>query len=382
MKVTELFTEDEFTKMEKGGYVRKQVHPTQPLTILNYTDKAQFDQVWNSVTTTCRGLIVATETQEVVARALTKFFNYDHKETPTIDLSEPVVAMDKADGSLGILYRYTEGDDSWDYAIATRGSFTSEQAIHATELLNTKYAKWLQSESHKLEGKTPLFEIVYPENRVVLDYNGLDDLILLGMIDIETGKAYTSGEAGDFLNWPGFRVEEFPFRTFGEAIAAEPRDNAEGFVVYLPERNIHVKIKQADYLALHRIITGLSARSVWKHMSEGKTLTKLIEGMPDEFHEWTKGVWEELEDKVREQDLEISGQYDKNFREVLDKMGGADSRSPEFRKQFALHIKGKPLSGYFFLKLGDRPYHKNILAKLKPVANVTPHGKTFSEDNF
>lgn len=382
MKVTDLFTEDEFVEMEKGGYVRKQVHPTQPLTILNYTDKAQFDQVWNKVTTTCRGLIVATETQEIVARALAKFFNYDHKETPTIDLSEPVVAMDKADGSLGILYRYTEGDESWEYAIATRGSFTSEQAIHATRLLNTKYAAWLEQESHNFEGKTPLFEIVYPENRVVLDYNGLDDLILLGLIEIETGRAYTSDPAAWFLNWPGPKVEEFAFRTFGDAIAAEPRDNAEGFVVYLPERNIHVKIKQADYLALHRIVTGLSARSVWKHMSEGKTLAELIDGMPDEFHEWTKNVWNDLEAKVREQDLEISGQYDQNFHEVLIKMGGADTRSPEFRKQFALHVKGNPLAGYFFLKLGDRPYYKNILAKLRPAGNVTPSGKTFSEDNY
>ena len=50
------------------------------------------------------------------------------------------------------------------------------------------------------------------------------------------------------------------------------------------------KIKQDDYVALHRIVTGLSERTVWQHMTDGRPLAELLDGLPDELHTWTRDV--------------------------------------------------------------------------------------------
>ena len=53
---------------------------------------------------------------------------------------------------------------------------------------------------------------------------------------------------------------------------------------------IIVKIKQEDYVRLHRIVAGLNERVIWKHLSEGKDLEELLAELPEEFHEWVRGV--------------------------------------------------------------------------------------------
>lgn len=190
---------------------------------------------------------------EIVARPLPKFFNSSEPEAASLDLSEPVVVTDKADGSLGILYPAADG-----WAVATRGSFTSEQAKHATELYRRKYSEWTPP-----PGITVLFEIVYPENRIVLDYGQMDDLILLGYVDIQTGQTL-SAAPGLQLDWPGPVVEAFPYTSFTEALQAEPRPNSEGLVVHLLASDQRVKLKQSDYVAMHRIVTGFTARRLWE----------------------------------------------------------------------------------------------------------------------
>lgn len=60
-------------------------------------------------------------------------------------------------------------------------------------------------------------------------------------------------------------VESMNYRSLAEALEAEPRPNAEGLVVFFPDRNERVKVKQDDYVALHRILTGTNARHVWEY---------------------------------------------------------------------------------------------------------------------
>src|SRR5438105_3439699 len=119
----------------ENGHVRLQRHPSRPLVIYNYTEACQFASAWTPVTLACRGLIAHTETGAVIARVLPKFFNHNEPHAPRLDLTSKVRVTDKADGSLGIIF--ADGDG---YAVATRGSFASDQALHATELLRTKYA--------------------------------------------------------------------------------------------------------------------------------------------------------------------------------------------------------------------------------------------------
>lgn len=238
----------ELSVLIETGYVRQRAHPDLPLSILNYTQRCQYDHAWTNTSRACRGLIYNTDTMEVVARPWPKFHNYGEHEDGTLDMDAPCYVTDKMDGSLGILYPTFDG-----CAIATRGSFESEQAIHATELLRERYPTFSPR-----PGLTYLFEIIYADNRVVLDYGDMDDLVLLGVLDTETGLDYQG-----YFHWPGPFCEIMPGTTLADALALPPRPNAEGVVVtYLT--GLKVKIKQDDYVALHRIMTHLNARNVWE----------------------------------------------------------------------------------------------------------------------
>lgn len=304
--------------MIEQRYVSAQKHPTEPLEILNYTQRCQFDRAWNDVTRKCRGLIYDYETGLVVARPWPKFFNLAEPilnpdgsicEDCRYPDDEPVSVYDKLDGSLGILYPLPSGGN----AIATRGSFVSEQAFHATDLWNTRYAG-----TRVRAGWTYLFEIVYPENRVVCDYGDTDDLFFLGCVEVATGRD-VSVLPGD--TFPGPWAEEMRYRTLADALAAEPRPNAEGYVVTFSDGS-KVKLKQDDYIALHRIMTGLNARNVWEvaavaacadYIAEPKHWGSYLgidparaeecaalgqdwlDGVPDEFHAWVEQVFKDAE---------------------------------------------------------------------------------------
>lgn len=327
MNISDLFAPGDFVTAIDEKYVRVQSHPSLPLTIANYAEKAQYENYWTPVTRNCRGLIFDSDGM-VLARPYPKFFNYgDEANTGTLDLTAPAVVTDKLDGSLGISYPTPNGP-----AIASRGSFTSDQANHATELLRDLYPTW-QPES----GYTYLFEIIYPGNRIVIDYEGLDDLVLHGRVHIDTGRI----EQGA-LDWPGPVVETFPYTTLGEALAAGPRPNVEGYVLLL-DGNRQVKIKQDDYVALHRIITGLNARTVWEWLGEGKPVADLCASVPDEFHGWIQNVATDLFNEAHA----ILGEAVVLHRAALDALP-ADFERGDYARSIAHLRDAKP---YMFLLL-------------------------------
>jgi RNA ligase len=341
----------------EGGFVRTQVHPALPLTIYNYTEKAQYEGVWDDVTLACRGLIAETATGAVIARPFAKFFNHGQPGAPLADLHAPVQVTDKADGSLGIVYLTAEGP-----AIATRGSFASDQARHATSILRGRYADWTPP-----PGLTVLVEIIYPANRIVVDYAGLDDLVLLGAVDTATGR--TMGPEA-IPSWPGPVVETFPFATFAEALASPPRTGREGLVVWFPGTDHRVKIKYEEYVALHRIVTGLNARVVWEVLAAGGTLDKLVEELPDEFHGWVADVAAALRDEVAARSAEIESAYEAIVAGLPSGWG---------RKEFALVAARHELRGPLFNRLDDRDYQPYLWQRARPEADWTPSNRPTEE---
>ena len=125
-------TKEILIQYEEEGWIRSQSHPTLPLRILNYTQKTQYESHWDEVTLNCRGLIIDSE-YKVIVQPFGKFFNYEEIENQRkIPLSgDYVYVQDKMDGSLGILFWY---ESEW--IMATRGSFTSDQAIRGLEIAN------------------------------------------------------------------------------------------------------------------------------------------------------------------------------------------------------------------------------------------------------
>lgn len=284
-------------EMIKGGYISRRYHPDYPeLAILNYTEKAAFERKWNAATKTCRGLIYNLTTGEVLARPFAKFHNFDEPEAPKIEWEQVLYHWaNKEDGSLGILYRTPNGYP----AIATRGSFSSEQAIKGTKMLHDSGMAWVFDE-YIDAGYTPLFEIIYPENRIVLDYGTQEYLHLLGYMHIASGAFVPADPAEP--------------RKFGTLTTDLSRPNAEGWVAWLTPYKA-VKIKQADYVELHRIVTGLNRKSVWRALKAGEpTFKALLEQLPDELYKWAETVASEL----REAYADIVINIDDTYLRVLD----------------------------------------------------------------
>jgi len=348
MNVGNMFTVDELVSAIDDGWVRVQSNADKTLFIYNYTEKAQFDKHWNPVTLNCRGLIL-DEYMSIVARPWKKFFNYGEGRL-YIDDVMPVQVTDKMDGSLGILY--SRGDHEW--AIATRGSFNSDQALHASVVLNQRYTEVCDYlRSLKEVEHTFLFEIIYPKNRIVLNYGELDDLVLLGAVHNEQGYYVGPQEAAGLLNWTGPMTQTFDYKNMAQAFAAPMRPNAEGLVVRSGTEM--VKIKQVDYVELHRIVTNLNERTIWARMAKGETLAQMAEYVPDEWHEF-----------LNDTSAVLIKAYRDHEDDVFDHWQRVAFLPKDDRKRFASAASKSKYAKYLFLLFDSKPIDQLIWADIKP----------------
>ena len=315
------------------GYISVQQHPSAQLFIYNYTSKTQFERLWNELTLACRGLIL-DENQKIIARGFPKFFNWEELSTSDIP-NLPFEVYEKMDGSLGILYWL----DNQPF-IATRGSFNSEQSLRATRILKEKYA---HLNIFLDQSKTYLFEIIYPENRIVLDYGTMEDLVLLAILDNETGQDEPLQDIGFplVLHHDGAKN----FATLKSLSLA----NKEGFVVKF-QNGFRLKIKFEEYVRLHRIMTQVSNIDIWETLKNKLPLDEFLENVPDEFYDWVKITIASL--NADYQEIEI---LCRNNCVAL-----------ATRKETALHFQTLPYPDILFAMLDRRDYSAIIWRAIRP----------------
>jgi RNA ligase len=346
-----------YKKAVEAGYIKVQSHPeVQGYLVHNYTDACTWDQAWDEATLNCRGLITDDD-GNIVARGMPKFFNSDQEQAPKLSLDDKVIASDKADGSLGILYYLPDFSE----AIATRGSFASDQAIWATNW-------WRENRPDiALEaGKTYLWEIIFPENRIVVDYNGKEGLVFLGTVDNETGHFEPSWVPEVDC------ATRYSYETWGDVLNAPERENAEGFVVTRVSDGAMVKIKYEDYKRLHKYMTRVTERHVWECLMEEKDLDSEFAGAPDEFHVWIKEVANRLWADFEKRHLELIKAYRAiMFGPLEDTFSHPHVEEREAKKNFALAVKDEKDKGYFFMMYEDRTTIPMIWKELKPTGGNT-----------
>lgn len=359
------------TEMIEQGYISERKHPILDYYIYNYTAKAQYDGVWNSTTLSCRGLILDKE-GNIIARPFSKFFNYGEygKETNLGELSsyKSFEVYDKLDGSLGILYTMPDGE----IRVATRGSFESEQALKATEILHKKFPKLIINPD-----LCYLVEIIYPENRIVVDYKGKEDLILLAITENATGLDVKRSLVESFANtWKFNIVKKLPLDLYKdgaelleliEVLQGDARTNAEGYVIQF-NTGLRVKIKYEEYCRLHKIITGVNTKGVWEMMRDGQSLDELIEKVPDEFHKWimeTSGNFTKEYNKIEKKAIKVLAKVVKDIP-----LGERKKIAKVFTKK-----SNKNISGVLFSMLDGKPYENTIWKMIRP-----KQAKAFKEE--
>lgn len=263
--------------------LKNSYHESLPLIIWNYHDRVQHEvELWDDITMACRALVTDLD-GNIIARSFSKFFNFEEKP---IDLSRSYRIFEKMDGSLGLLFYY---ENKWIFS--SRGSFTSDQTIMGLQILtemNINIDNLRKDISY-------VFEIIYPENRVVVNYGNDRKLIYLSSFDRLGNEHLLLSEMKTF----GFDVvEEVTHHYSGDfkTLQLLNTHNKEGFVIRFDDGE-RIKIKFADYIELHRIKDNVNVKLVIESILEHNFDT-IINKIPDEFMNWFKETHTKINQEI------------------------------------------------------------------------------------
>lgn len=327
------------------GYIRMNQHPEDSnIVILNYTELATFERRWNKQTLSSRGLILDLTDANlngiiyILAKPFDKFFNYS--ENPEyesdIDFTKIKTVMEKMDGSLGISYFF-----NGEIRFATRGSFNSEQAIKATEIWKKYSERFFNLNGYLHAPYTLLVEIIYPENRIVVDYKNQEDLVLLGMISIAKGLCSIEYSYETIVHYASFHKMPYAKQhnlLLDEMIMLQDviSANEEGWVIRF-WNDKRLKIKGNEYMEVHRVMYGLSDKAKVRAWAEGK-LTELLLRIPEEFRE-------EIE-KMDKQLTKLENDYLEFITPILEHL----KKNTNSKREYAMNVNGMQNS-----------YHRKLL---------------------
>lgn len=356
-------SQEEFDAAVRRGEISRSRHPEYPYSIYKYTMITTYTKNWFPITLASRGLVVDDETGEIVVRPFPKFFNYSEGLTDENKLKGEFRVADKLDGSLGLLYRNPDGK----YEITTAGGFQSEQGAHATKLYQEKYdGLWNPRSDVSYH-----FEIIYPQNRIVVDYGGEDDIYLLGAVHKRTGRSIPLDQIQE---WKWKRAQEFNnFSSLKEVTEApDPGISHEGYVVHFVETDTRVKFKFSEYLQVHKIATGINSRRIHEELKTGgSNLQNFMMNAPEEFKEY-----------IEKESVKLTNQFNERRSVILDTYKRLVSSLPANvdRKTFAVtaqrQVERSFLPHMFNLFDGREPIKDLIWDSIQP-----PFEKTFFANN-
>ena len=355
---------DKLDEYVDSRLIDRNFHDEFPLAIMCYGRKAVYDNIWDSVTTKCRGLIYNTETFEIVSRPFEKFFNWgdtEHAPQPG-DLypdpcPEPEI-YEKMDGFLCILYTY----NGQDY-IASKGSFHSIHAKWATKWYQKHRPNWRWR-----PGFTPVFEGLMPNLRIVVDYGKREGLTLLALIDNETGEEVDHDDLCQYASLNSLSIPEKYSFTMEKALkeANTNKQNFEGYVLVWrrPEQTpFRLKVKYLEYLKM----TQTSPKRILEALEN--SWTSVLDQWTNETNPWFSHFISKWRRYLENEYKDIALRTDETFtscRKVL--------QAPPFgnelptRKQWAELFTtpgNKDISGFLFGTLDGKDIRPMIFKMLR-----------------
>lgn len=368
------------------GLINSHHHKEFPLVLLSYSRKCQYDNTWPEPVRKCRGLIVREDTEEIVARPFEKFFNLENddleaclktmsgsgvaEESKMSNIArEPDYIYEKMDGFMCTLYKW-EGKSY----IASKGSFDSPHSKWATH----QYHKQLmRSKEAWPDGFTPVFEGLTKNLRIVLDYGEREELVLIGLINIETGEERLGSALAYWAIRNGFSYPaeyNMSLATANKMSLDAETKNVEGYVAVWErpgQTPFRLKIKFLDYLRIHRMVCGVSPKRV---------LEALMNGWESEIKEWTDSStpwfnafvskWKSaLEQKYNELEIGAAAAYTAIQAKAYDSVMTLGTVGLWNRKQWAEEIKTYPeeLHSVLFALQDGKDIKPFIWKRIKPM---------------
>lgn len=263
------------------------------LILFDYNKTCTFAFDWDTITINGRGIVFEESTGKLVARPYSKFWNMEELffENALTDRARllPIEyqpnftgkfrVLEKADGSCAIVYFY-----NGEWRVNTRGSFNSDQAVWGKKYLDSNIKTELMNREH-----TYIFEAIYPDNRIVINYGDKEALVLTGIIDTQTGDEfgveYLEAECAKI----GCEmVKVLVFDKFEDLFTV--RDtltvNEEGFVITF-DNGYKCKLKGAAYCAVHKKMNNLTPLAFWNafDVESFKMPESFLGELPEEFRD-------------------------------------------------------------------------------------------------
>lgn len=288
-------------------------------------------ELWNEDSLNMRGITFINGS--VVALPFPKFFNVgENKFTEKLSLDDMDYAIEKADGSLISMFYLGK-----ELECKSMKSINSDVANYCREYMKTRLDIIKFSTDLLNNGYSPMFELISPINKIVLDYNGITDLYFLGARDMVTGEvcSFDKFEYGDIT------VPKL-FKNVTDAKEYLTRDNVEGLVVTLKSGQM-MKIKTEDYCRLHRILDKVTPKDIIKSIYEKKSddLKSIL-------------ATNKLDDIIKLVS-ELEAEYMMNYTHRIDMANEFLHNNKELsRKDIALSLKDNTLKTDVFAILSNR----------------------------
>ncbi len=342
----------------ESGHIRRQGHPTLPLSILKYTPLTSYSGEWTTLREHCRGLVVDNE-GNIVINCMPKFYNSgEPRGIKDLEICKDLkyTVTNKMDGSLIQVTPY-----KGELLVTSSGSFTSPQALKAIDLI-----KKFKLEDEIVTGFTYIFEIIYPENRIVLDYGDQEMLTLLTVRSNGSGKELDihdthPGVSDVFKKFDKVQKTNMTIEDINKQLGREDFINQEGFIVKFSNGK-RVKFKYDKYVKLHKAMSNLNEKTIWENLKDGIDIEDKLEHLPDELFSFVK----ETVFNLREQFKKVESEAIAAFYKV-DLLA---ERKDQAKYIFTEHKEFAPL---IFCMLDQKSYNDKIWKIIEP-KNVTKFG--------
>lgn len=177
---------DLLSELRGNKYIKERV--SGEISSFNFTQEAFKKRIWDDQTIKARGLFINNETGKIIARSYNKFFRLDEMEFTTLEslkgnLCFPIDAYQKENGFLGLVTVHND-----ELLLTTKSLLDGEYVDIFKRIFFKKIPVDVQNRiKEKFKGKTLIFEVIDPINDPhIVEYLN-EDIILLDIIDNETG---------------------------------------------------------------------------------------------------------------------------------------------------------------------------------------------------
>lgn len=309
-------------------------YPEHEMMLLDY-DMIECDKN-HPVVLECRGLLMGYD-GTIIRKGFNRFFNLGENGVDTFDFANSLT-FEKADGSLCFIY-WCEPTKQWE--IGTRGTAFAEgpHEWHGTfrgamlKAMGKTEAEFQRDCSGFDKDVTRLYEYTSPDNRIVTPYTTSELVALSYVSNIDGSEIVAPGAIIEMkLGWNVRPIKMFSFNTQEDCLKAlgELTGLQEGYVVYNTLTKGRVKIKNAVYLAAHRLRgNGLTMNAICELVVMGE-YSEYCAVFPEDAGKFIPAI-----EKLADMMVDINTNYTK-YKHL------------ESQKDFALAVKDLPLSAVLF----------------------------------